>query len=190
MLIGLTGAAGSGKDTFADFLVKNHGFKRIGFADAVRDAALALNPIIHAENDTRGSVYINRLNEYVDAIGWDKAKRELPEVRRILQLIGTEVGRQILGENCWVDIAAKKVKPGGSYVFSDMRFLNEQQFIERQGGLTVKLIRPHNPDAIPATHASEMGMLKCKVEVTNTTLEELEKSAVTIAEEVNHPVLK
>jgi hypothetical protein len=36
-IIALSGFKGSGKDICADFLVKNHGFKRVSFADALKD---------------------------------------------------------------------------------------------------------------------------------------------------------
>ena len=47
LLIGLTGVAQSGKDTAAKVLIKKHGFRRIGFADKVRDCLLALNPLVY-----------------------------------------------------------------------------------------------------------------------------------------------
>ena len=36
MIIGICGKAGSGKDTAADFLVKNHGFVKVAFADVLK----------------------------------------------------------------------------------------------------------------------------------------------------------
>lgn len=36
MIIGVCGQAGSGKDTAADFLVKNHGFVKVAFADPMK----------------------------------------------------------------------------------------------------------------------------------------------------------
>jgi hypothetical protein len=36
MLIGIAGVAGAGKDTTADFLVKNHGFVKVAFADPLK----------------------------------------------------------------------------------------------------------------------------------------------------------
>lgn len=39
MLIGLCGVAGAGKDTVADFLVKNHGFVKVALADPIKRAA-------------------------------------------------------------------------------------------------------------------------------------------------------
>lgn len=147
MLLGLSGAAGSGKDTVADYLVATHGFKRYAFADAVRDAALAIDPLIDCY----------RLTTIIADIGWDRAKREKPEVRRLLQRLGTEVGRQILGENCWVDIVYRKWNADGfpNAVVTDLRFANEENFVREETGYVIQIVRPNNPDAIPATHASE-----------------------------------
>jgi hypothetical protein len=36
MIVGLCGPAGAGKDTMADFLVKNHGFVKVAFADPLK----------------------------------------------------------------------------------------------------------------------------------------------------------
>jgi dephospho-CoA kinase len=45
-VIGLTGYAQTGKDTVGEILVRDHGFKRVAFADAVRECVYALNPLI------------------------------------------------------------------------------------------------------------------------------------------------
>ena len=42
MLIGLVGLIGSGKDTVADFLVKDHEFQRDSFAKSLKDAVSAI----------------------------------------------------------------------------------------------------------------------------------------------------
>ena len=44
MIIGLSGKAGSGKDTIADYLVTNYGYTKFALADAVREAVFILNP--------------------------------------------------------------------------------------------------------------------------------------------------
>ena len=51
MIIGLAGYAQSGKDTVAKFLVENHGFERVAFADPIRDLLYELNPIVGFEFD-------------------------------------------------------------------------------------------------------------------------------------------
>ena len=48
MLIGVTGLAQHGKDTIGNRLVKAHGFRRMGFANVLKELALRVNPIVHA----------------------------------------------------------------------------------------------------------------------------------------------
>ena len=141
IVIGLTGYAQVGKDTTANILVEEYGFTRIAFADALRDMLFALDPLIVGKDgelwSTQGTV---------DAFGWEDAKRADFDprwnVRAYLQRLGTEAGRAILGENVWVDAAMRKVKPGGKYVFSDVRFPNEVAAIRAAGGVLWRINRP------------------------------------------------
>ena len=41
-IIGITGSAHHGKDTYGDYLVKYHGYTKIGFADALKDACKSI----------------------------------------------------------------------------------------------------------------------------------------------------
>ena len=52
MIIGISGYATAGKDTIGEILVENHGFRRIAFADKLREVLLALNPIVDLDGDT------------------------------------------------------------------------------------------------------------------------------------------
>lgn len=140
MIVGLMGYAQVGKDTVAKTLVEEHGFTRIAFADALRDAAYALDPIIGAVSHVYGGVVETRLRHTVDRLGWDEAKQN-PEVRRILQVLGTEAGRDIHGVNCWVDVAMRKVHGTGRYVFTDVRFPSESTAIMRERGTLVRVRR-------------------------------------------------
>jgi hypothetical protein len=83
MIIGLSGYAQSGKDTTAELLCLNYKYKRQSFADPMRHALMIINPKLDS---------ITRLSEYVDDYGWDMAKQN-PEVRRLLQVFGTDFGR-------------------------------------------------------------------------------------------------
>lgn len=160
MLIGLNGDAGAGKNAVADHLVSQYGFKQYAFADAVRDVALAIDPIVATNSDSEPM----RLSSFItEPSDWDWAKREVPEVRRLLQVVGTEAGRRVLGENCWVDIVHKKIHAdwdGKPLIFShavvtDLRFENEYDFIKENNGIVIRIERANNPHAIPKTHASE-----------------------------------
>lgn len=135
-LIGIHGFAQSGKDTVAAIL-KDHGYRREAFADPIREALEALNPILVA--DRRGRV--TGLRAAVKAEGWDVVKSTY-EGRRLLQVMGTEVGRQILGDNVWIDLMRRKIGPQGKFIITDVRFINETKFIRELGGTLIKVRRP------------------------------------------------
>ncbi len=141
MIIGLCGYPGSGKDEIAKHLVAKHGFVRVAFADAMREDLLKLDPIVTVNDDGFS------LSEIVNDIGWDRAKRDYPEVRRLLQVYGTEVGREAFGENCWVDRAYAKIDDalhgGSNVVVTDVRFKNEVRLIHQWlGSHIVHVTRP------------------------------------------------
>lgn len=134
-LIGLTGYARSGKDAAASFLVER-GWKRLAFADAVRKGLLAMNPIITGSR---------RLKDIVDEDGWDYAKLN-PEVRRLLQVYGTEAGRDIHGSECWVEIVELAVvahlREGHRIAITDVRFPEEVGLIRAYRGQIIRITKP------------------------------------------------
>lgn len=158
-IIGLMGYAQSGKDTVAGFLDK-FGYERVAFADALRGVLYGTDPIVGSYEDgewpgfkdDQGDV---RLRAIVDRHGWDRAKQE-PEVRALLQRLGTEGARENIGQNVWIDAALRKVKPGGRYVFTDVRFPNEADAILAAGGTLWRIERP-GVEAVNA-HASETAL--------------------------------
>jgi hypothetical protein len=146
MIIGLSGYAQSGKDSTAELLCLNYGYRRIAFADAMREVLLTLNPKL-------GN--ITYLSDLVDDYGWDVAKKNF-EVRRLLQVIGTEVGRSMFGENFWIDLALSGIKSEDKVVISDVRFPNEADAIKKLGGIVWRINR-RNHSAVNG-HASEHAM--------------------------------
>ena len=145
MIVGLSGYARSGKDTVASLLTHH---KRRAFADPMRDALYALNPIIFDHHE--------RVRDLVDRFGWDKAKVMFPELRRLLQVLGTEVGRKMIDEEVWVTIATRDLLPSHDIVFADVRFPNEARAIKALGGTIWRVNRP-GTDPINS-HSSETAM--------------------------------
>lgn len=135
MIIGLSGYAGSGKDTVANYLVDDKGFVRVAFADAIKEALLKLNPIL--ENGLR-------LNENVIKYGWEPTKART-ETRRLMQVFGTEVGRNMFGSAFWVDMAFSKTMrhypEDTNFVIPDVRFQNEADMIKERGGRVWRIER-------------------------------------------------
>lgn len=135
--IGLHGYAGVGKDEVAKIL-SEYGYERKAFADVLREALYVLNPMVTADSYGR-PFYVK---DIVDELGWDQAKRDEPEIRRMLQVLGTEVGRRMIGQNVWVDAVFKSLDPAKKYVFTDVRFENEHQAIDSRLGTLIKINRP------------------------------------------------
>jgi hypothetical protein len=135
--IGLHGFPGTGKDAVAKILA-DYGYTRVAFADKLREALYVLNPVVLFGTDGQDI----RVKDIVDTIGWDEAKRAYPEIRRMLQVIGTEVGREMIDQNVWVDAAFKGLDKDKKYVFTDLRFENEHHAIDSRLGMLVKIERP------------------------------------------------
>jgi len=166
ILIGMSGFARSGKDAAAEFLVNHRGFKRIAFADKLRDFLYALNPIITAEwtlntkTGEKSPTYVIHLQTIIDEYGWDHYKETKfgTEIRRLLQRLGTEAGRQTLWDTIWIDAALTDLNPDGRYVVSDARFLNEFDAITDRGG---HILRVERRGIVAANgHASELEALQ------------------------------
>ena len=80
--------------------------------------------------------------------------------RKMLELVGTELGREILQQDVWVDrivrdVALNKVRVA---IISDVRFENEAKFIQDKEGELIKIACPSNPYKINSTHASNKGI--------------------------------
>ncbi len=152
-IIGIIGAIGSGKDTIADYLIAEHGFKKLSFARRVKDAAAAVfgwdRELL--EGATKES---REWREQVDPF-WDLTPR------LALQKIGTEMFRQHIRDDIWIkgvekDLVAERSQ---SFVITDCRFQNEIDAIRRAGGRLIYVERGDKPDwvfrAIKAYKGSE-----------------------------------
>ena len=171
-LIGLVGKKRAGKDTFAARLIAEHGFVKVSFSAPVKEAALAVDPIISAWAVGLGAIHTERLSDVVKEYGWEGAK-EVPEVRRVLQCLGTDAIRT-LDPDFWVRAGMARAKDlrietteirnflgdlirtvgGQPVVITDVRFRNEAAAIKAAGGILVRVERPGSDDG--DTHASEV----------------------------------
>lgn len=180
-IIGLSGYARSGKDEAAKILVEEYGFTRVAFADKLRDVLYALNPIVDIrrgdvplhvktpsgtkrlmmDENTPSTIPVSmtiHVQDVIDAHGWDGYKETKfgPEIRRLLQRLGTEAGRQTLWENLWVDATLTGHPEDARLVVTDCRFPNEAQAVKDRGG---KMWRITREGVGPAnSHASETSL--------------------------------
>lgn len=162
-LYGVGGYLRSGKDAFADRLVEEHGFVKLGMSDTLNDALLKLNPFVgfsFGTNDEGPIFQPERYQELHDRVGYVEAKKN-PEVRNLLQILGTEIGREMFGDGVWVEAARRRIRDqrdqGKNVVITGIRFQNELDMIFDEGGTSVWIERP-GYEPLPGGHASEASL--------------------------------
>ena len=147
MIIGLSGYARSGKDEVAKILVEDYGYKRIAFADKIRELLLETNPLIKDGF---------RVESVVGAYGWEQAKVLFPEVRKLLQDLGVGA-RKTFGDEFWIAQALKQIHFEDNWVITDVRFTNEADRIKQYENS--QLWRVKRPGVEPVnSHISERDM--------------------------------
>lgn len=139
MIIGFCGIAGSGKGTLSDMFVEHFEFTKMSFADPLKDATAIMfgwdRKLL--EGDTKES---REFREEIDEFWTNKLPFPV-RPRKILQMMGDEVGRQIFSSNFWVDCLERKLKDNTSnIVVADVRYPNEISMIKRKGGVVVRVI--------------------------------------------------
>lgn len=162
-IVALDGKAGAGKDTVAHLLVdalmtRGRKARFMAFADPVRAALLAMGvPSSH--------IYNRDLKE-VPIPGWGRSYRELA------QTLGTEWGRELHGNEFWINRLADRVVNLGAaghlpdvLIISDVRMQNEADWVLARRGLLVRVVRPGIADV--RAHQSEDGIHGDRIELVN-----------------------
>jgi hypothetical protein len=167
MIIGLCGKAGSGKDTTADILVKNHGFVKVAFADILK--RFCMEVFTFSEEQLWGSSEKRNAPDkrYQRYPPHEKAQRELdaellhlpapgPDYltpRFALQQLGTEWGRTCY-PNIWAEYTLRVARtllfgrlddcPGAGPVYDAKRGLDWQSMPPRAKGVVISDVRFKN----------------------------------------------
>jgi len=131
VIIAFCGKAGCGKDSSAEYMIKEHGFTRMAFADQIKKVARQL--------------------------GWDGKKDD--RGRKLLQVLGTEVGRAY-DTNMWVKKAMNSDEFVNSdfVAVTDCRFPNEVKALEEVGAIMVKITGRGGLEGEAANHPSEIAI--------------------------------
>lgn len=125
MIVGISGAAGAGKDTIGDAFVEHRGFLRMSFASTLKGIL---------------SMLFNWRAEDWQDLKWKETPNENSyglTPRQVAQSFGTDWGRNMINENIWIDATMRMLNTigTGNWVFTDVRFPNEARAIREVGGI-------------------------------------------------------
>jgi hypothetical protein len=150
-LIGLVGRKGSGKDTAAVLLIEQ-GYENVKFAGALKDMIRNLLAYQGVEDETIERMIEGDLKEEPS----DYLGGKTP--RFVMQTLGTEWGRDLIGKDFWADTAMRRIgnflDQGKQVVVTDVRFWNECEIIKDAGG-TVVGVEADWIAPVPGEHESE-----------------------------------
>lgn len=151
-LIGISGKAGSGKDTLKEIIqteLASRGLRvaSLSFAGPLKDALVLWFGWDRQRLDSDFPYKEGGLgNPPGKPDDVDPICVMLGMTRReIMQKFGTECMRDGLDQNFWIKLAEYRIKtgmyPGDVFIVSDARFENELNWIEQNSGYTVKIDR-------------------------------------------------
>jgi len=184
IVIGLLGRQGSGKSTVARYLKNTYGAQIVSFATPLKNMADAFLVNLGKLHD---GLYIE------DAMGWEPYQRTMLDdprwkeggvcirestpgefrrlftLRWLMRMIGTEMSRDHLGANVWVNAAYDSMvarelasavdggvaAPKQVFVIDDVRFPNEVARIRDGLGIIIKLTCTDDCAPTGDVHASE-----------------------------------
>ena len=128
---------------------------------------------------------------YTHALIPENVYKEKLTPRKLLQLLGTDAGRDIIHPNIWVNslmsgykrtsfLLDNGVKARGvkypNWIVTDMRFPNELAAIKAKGGITIRIERPGMESHCGGQHPSETALDSAEFDIVinnDGTLEDL-----------------
>ena len=149
-VIGLSGKAGSGKDYVFKHYLQPKGFLQLSLSWHFKVDLIAKGVITFEE----------------------AFETKPPNVRTLLQLVGTELGRNVYGDDIWCNILRTWMDVYNfhwgttQFAIPDVRFMSELDFIQRDlEGKVIRVVAPGRSDATSLdstqrAHASEAEMDK------------------------------
>ena len=152
-IIALSGLAQTGKTTAAEYLHAKHKFGLLTLAEPIKELASILLGEEYSWVEENKNVVHPSMEEV--------APGKNITVRKILQTLGTEWGRNLLHPDIWINYVLKDLPwyeehewPG--VVITDCRFDNEAIAVRKAGGIVCHIRRANAPSI--GRHISEAGI--------------------------------
>jgi hypothetical protein len=154
-IYGITGKAGSGKDTFYRSVAKRlPNAMRVAFADELK-------------------------REIANLTGFtvEHIEKHKADLRVLLQHWGTNLRRNHCGQDYWIKKLSARPVPVDAIVFvTDVRFQNEADWITSRGGQIIRIVKSGHESN--DNHISETGVESIKADLTITAKDAAELDAI------------
>lgn len=152
-IIAITGNAGHGKDTCAEYLSVRYGYARYALAEPIKEAVLPLFGWDAQRIQGEGKEQVDPRygispRQALQALGTEFAQEDLC---RLFHPFALKVGRRL-----WVLRLLERSKDEPYVVVSDCRFPHEADTLRKAGAKIVRVLRPSVP--VDMTHESERGV--------------------------------
>ena len=145
-IIAITGLKGSGKDTTADYIIKNYdNWEKDSFAGTLKDAVSAIfgwDRKMLAGETPEDRIIRETPDEYwTEKLGFEVTPRI------VLQKFGTDCLRNHFHKNIWVDSLERKIRnTDKNVIITDCRFKNELDMLRSLGATIVRVERDTLPE--------------------------------------------
>lgn len=167
-LVGLTGKAGAGKTTAADYLTDRYGFYQVSLADPIKELLnnrFGWTPEMWQDRDWKEGEDPDYGVQPMPLVECGQRTRYFSP-RSWAQWLGTEVGRALY-KDVWVDAAIASAyelysKGHTRIVIPDVRFDNEAVAVNGESGIVIEMLS--DLPTTSSSHASENGVRKDLIE--------------------------
>lgn len=145
-IIAITGLKGSGKDTTADYIIKNYdNWEKDSFAGTLKDATSAIfgwdRKMLAGETPEDREIRETRDDYWSEKLGFEVTPRI------VLQKLGTDCLRSHFHQNIWVDSLERKIiNTDKNVIITDCRFKNEIDMLRNLGATIIRVERNPLPE--------------------------------------------
>lgn len=144
MIIGLLGSKNCGKSTVANYLHDFYGFEKLSYAEPIKDVCSIIfgwNRELLEGVTPESRIWRETVDEY-----WAQ-KLNIPDFcpRKAFTLVGSDLFRECIHADIWINCLINKIKPYTNYVITDCRHIKETQVLIDMDGMIIRITRDGFP---------------------------------------------